>query len=241
MKLCVLDNDVLDPVVAPIYTSYGAMLVRLMREAGANWETEIFNTVQGQYPASFDAYDAVLLTGSQADSFSGEEWVVTLRGKVTQLLRDRKKLIGVCFGHQLVALCMGAKVGRAPQGWGMGRMTYQWHVPDFVQAHGRTEIALLASHQDQVLELPVGATLLASNQFCPVAAFAVDQHVLCVQPHPEFVEDYSAYLLDKRRQQIGEATYSLSRDSLALGHEGPQMARMMVAFVESKPPAAYSA
>lgn len=233
MRLCVLDNDVLDPEVAPTYTGYGAMLVRLLRQAGANWDMDVFTAVHGQYPASFDAYDAVLLTGSRADSFSEDAWVVTLRQKVEQLLQGQKKILGVCFGHQLIALCMGAKVGRAPQGWGTGRMTYQWHVPDFAQAQGRTEIALLASHQDQVLELPAGATLLASSAFCPVAAFAVGQHILCVQPHPEFVEDYSAYLLDKRRTQLGEAHYSASQKSLTLGHEGLEMARMMVAFVEN--------
>ena len=117
MKLCVLDNDVLDPAVEPTYTSYGAMFERLLRAAGADWSFDIFNTTQGQYPASFDAYAAVLLTGSQADSFSQEDWVLELRRCVEQLLNAKKKLIGVCFGHQLIALCLGARVGRASQGW----------------------------------------------------------------------------------------------------------------------------
>lgn len=233
MRICVLDNDVLDPAVAPTYTSYADMFVRLLRDAGADWSVDSFNTTQGQYPVSFDDYDAVLLTGSRADSFSQEAWVLELRRRVEQLLQARKKLVGVCFGHQLIALCLGAKVGRAPQGWGTGRMRYEWHAPHLPHAQGRTEIALLASHQDQVFELPEGATLLASSSFCPVAAFAVDQHVFCVQPHPEFVEDYSAYLLDKRRTSLGEAHHAASTHSLALGHDGLQVARMMVAFVEA--------
>ena len=232
MKLCVLDNDVLDPEVAPIYTGYGAMFVRLLKDAGADWSFDIFNTTQGQYPASFDDYDAVLLTGSRADAFSQEPWVLVLRQHVEQLLQAKKKLVGVCFGHQLIAMCLGANVGRAPQGWGTGRMRYQWHAPQMAQAEGRTEIALLASHQDQVFELPAGATLLASSAFCPVAAFAVGNDVFCVQPHPEFEEDYSAYLLNKRRVKLGETFYTDSINSLALGHDGLQMARMIVAFVE---------
>lgn len=239
MKLCVLDNDLLDAELVPAYTSYGAMFARLLRDAGAHdWSIDIFNTVQGQYPASFDAYDAVLLTGSRADSFSQDPWVLALRQRVAQLLQAKKKLVGVCFGHQLIALCLGAPVGRAPQGWGSGRMRYQWHgpglsaAPDPAPAHDPAEIALLASHQDQVLELPPGATLLASSAFCPVAAFAVEQHVFCVQAHPEFVEDYSAYLLNKRRAQLGEEHYRAGCDSLALGHDGLQVARMMVAFVK---------
>lgn len=231
MKLCILDNDFLDPAVAPTYVSYGAMFERLLRQAGAEGTFDIFNTVKGEYPVSFDPYDAVLLTGSKADSFSQEPWVLTLKDKVQTLLKSKKKLIGVCFGHQLIALCLGAKVGRAPQGWGAGRMTYQWLAPEL--APGRDEVALLASHQDQVFELPSGARLLATSDFCPVAAFGIDGQVLCVQAHPEFVEDYSGFLLNKRRAMFGEDRYQTFTRSLAKGHEGLAVARMMVAFINA--------
>jgi len=233
MKLCILENDWLDPAVEPIYTGYGTMSERLLRQAGATGEVDIFNTVKGEYPPSFDPYDAVLLTGSRTDSFSQEPWVLTLKGKVEELLKTKKKLIGICFGHQLIALCLGAKVGRAPQGWGAGRMQYEWTQPDLPQAEGRTEIALLASHQDQVFDLPSGARLLATSAFCPVAAFDVPGQVFCVQPHPEFVEDYSAYLLDKRRAAFGEEKYQAFSQSLDKGHDGSAMARMMVEFINS--------
>jgi GMP synthase-like glutamine amidotransferase len=177
----------------------------------------------------------VLLTGSKADAFSQQPWVLTLKDKVQALLAAKKKLVGVCFGHQLIGLCMGAKVGRAPQGWGAGRMSYQWLAPDLPQAQGREEVALLASHQDQVFDLPDGARLLATSDFCPVAAFGIDGQVFCVQPHPEFVEDYSAFLLDKRRAKLGEEQYQAFTKSLAKGHDGLVVARMMVAFINQEP------
>ncbi|MDO9312916.1 MAG: amidotransferase [Burkholderiaceae bacterium] len=229
MKLCILDNDFLDPAVEPTYVGYGAMFERLLRQTGAEGRFDIFNTVKGEYPASFDAYDAVLLTGSKADAFSQEPWVLTLKDQVQALLKAKKKLIGVCFGHQLIALCLGAKVGRAPQGWGAGRMTYQWLAPELAQ--GREAVALLASHQDQVFELPSGTQLLATSDFCPVAAFGIDGQVFCVQPHPEFVEDYSAFLLNKRRAMFGEEKYHEFTQSLAKGHDGLAVARMIVAFI----------
>lgn len=231
MKLCILDNDFLDPAVAPAYVGYGAMFERLLRQAGAEGSFDIFNTVNGEYPVSFEPYDAVLLTGSKADSFAQEPWVLALKDKVQVLLSTKKKLIGVCFGHQLIALCLGAKVGRAPQGWGAGRMTYQWLAPELAQ--GREEVALLASHQDQVFELPGGSRLLATSDFCPVAAFGIDQQVFCVQAHPEFVEDYSAFLLNKRRSMFGEERYQAFIQSLAKGHEGLAVARMIVAFINA--------
>jgi GMP synthase-like glutamine amidotransferase len=234
MKLCILENDYLDPAIEATYLGYGAMFERLLRDTGATGEFDIFNTVKGQYPASFDSYDAVLLTGSRADAFSQEPWVLVLRKHVEELLETKKKLVGVCFGHQLIALCMGAKVGRAPQGWGAGRMQYQWLAPELAQAQGREAIALLASHQDQVFDLPAGARLLATSEFCPVAAFAVEGHVFCVQPHPEFVEDYSAFLLDKRRTALGEEMYMSCTQSLAHGHDGGAVARMMMAFIQGQ-------
>lgn len=233
MKLCILDNDFLDPALAPTYVGYGAMFERLLRQAGAEGTFDIFNTVKGEYPASFEPYDAVLLTGSKADSFSQEPWVLALKDKVQALLLAKKKLIGVCFGHQLIALCLGAKVGRAPQGWGAGRMTYEWLAPELAHAQGREDVALLASHQDQVFELPGGTRLLATSAFCPVAAFGIDGQLFCVQAHPEFVEDYSAFLLNKRRSMFGEERYQAFIQSLAKGHDGLAVARMMVAFINA--------
>jgi GMP synthase-like glutamine amidotransferase len=237
MKLCILDNDILEGQLATDYTSFGAMFVRLFESVGAQWSMEVFNTQLGQYPASFDAYDAVLLTGSGADAFSDAPWVVELRRQVTLLLAARKKMVGVCFGHQLIALCMGAPVGRAPQGWGAGRMTYDWHRPDLPHSSDRRQIALLASHQDQVFALPAGAALVASSDFCPVAAFTVGQEVFCIQPHPEFDEAFSARLLAKRSELLGEDFYTSRLASLQHGHEGQHIARLVVDFLEGAPPA----
>ena len=69
---------------------------------------------------------------------------------------------------------------------------------------------------------------------CPVAAFSVGQHVFCVQPHPEFVEDYNAYLLGKRRELLGEDTYNTGLGSLALDHDGLVVAHVMRAFLEDE-------
>ena len=235
MKLCILDNDTLDGELAQRYTSFGAMFVRLFDDAGAHWTYDTFSTQRGEYPASFDDYDAVLLTGSAADSFSDEAWVVELRRRVTLLLLQRKKLIGVCFGHQLIGLCMGAPVARAPQGWAEGRMSYEWLRPDLPYCQDRKQISLLVSHQDQVLALPKGATLVASSDFCPVAAFTVGNEVFCVQAHPEFDVAFSQYLLDEQRARMGEAEYAAQSQGLLAGHEGADVARMVIAFVENSP------
>ena len=233
LKICILDNDNLDPAVVDPYVSYGAMTEKMFAAAGVPWKFERFNTTRGDYPASFDDYDAVLLTGSKADSFSDEPWVKTLRAHVTELLKQRKKLLGICFGHQLIAYCLGAQVGRAPGGWGMGRMDYEWvGATPLEREAGDTAVALLASHQDQVMTLPVGATLQARSAFCPIAAYSVDDRVFCIQPHPEFVEDYSAWILQKRPESVAADRREKVRADMALPHAGLDVARHMQAFIE---------
>jgi GMP synthase-like glutamine amidotransferase len=81
--------------------------------------------------------------------------------------------------------------------------------------------------------LPEGARLLASSDRCPIAAYAKGNEVLCIQPHPEFVEDYSAYLLNKRKKLLGDEHYASSMESLQYGHEGADFAKIMVEFVQS--------
>jgi GMP synthase-like glutamine amidotransferase len=231
MHICILDNDLIDPDGVPVWGSYAAMFEGLLRAAGYQGSIDVFSARQGHYPDSFDAYNAVLLTGSRADSFSDEPWVVDLRERVSALLAQGQRLIGVCFGHQLIAHCLGARVARAPQGWGVGRTVYDWHGPvEFADAQGT--LALLASHQDQVFELPPGATLLASNAHCPIAAYAIDQQVLCVQPHPEFDERYCEFLLDKRRAMFGESVYHDRISSLNQGHDGARFGAFMLRFIE---------
>lgn len=234
MKLCILDNDELDPPMVLPYGSYAAMFERLLRAAGWQGEVEVFQTRRGQLPDAQAGHDAVLLTGSRADAFSDDGWVCALRRHVEALLHQGTPLVGVCFGHQLIAHCLGARVQRAPQGWGSGRMVYDWHAPHLLPPDGdavRTQVALLASHQDQVLTLPHGATLLASSEHCPVAGYALGEQVLCLQPHPEFDARYSAYLLGKRREHMGESHYAERLQSLAQAHEGPLMGALMARFM----------
>ncbi len=235
MHLCILENDDLDPPLGQRYSRVAAMFEHLFAQAGYQGRVDTFSARHGQYPASFETYDAVLLTGSRADAFSDEPWVVALRERVTRLLQDQHKLLGVCFGHQLIAHCLGAPVQRAPQGWRVGRQTYDWlgDSEHLGLAPGEpARMALLASHQDQVLALPPGATLLATQPDCPVAAYALGDQVFCIQPHPEFTPEMSAFLLDKRRALLGEPLYERSMGSLSAPHDGLALARFMIRFVQ---------
>jgi GMP synthase-like glutamine amidotransferase len=69
------------------------------------------------YP-NLDDVDAILISGSKHDAFEDDEWILTLVEFVRKaLLHDRVKIVGICFGHQIVARAMGALVARGDQGW----------------------------------------------------------------------------------------------------------------------------
>jgi GMP synthase-like glutamine amidotransferase len=232
MNICILENDARDPRMAPHIERLGDLFVRLFRAAGAHdWRFDVFHAQGGEYPASFAGYDAVILTGSRADAFSSEPWIVELRARVARLLAERKKLLGICFGHQVLGFCLGAPVARAPQGWNMGRIRYDWHDPQFPVPHGTTSFELHTTHQDQVLALPPGARLLASTPNCPVAGFAVEDRVFSLQPHPEMDAIILGNLIHARREKLGEQKFADGIASLREDHDGVAMARLMMAFV----------
>ena len=91
---------------------------------------------------------------------------------------------------------------------------------------------LLVSHQDQVIELPKNATCLAFNDFCQNAAFIVDNHVLCFQAHPEFIESYAKALLDARKELLGNLIYSSAVKSLSNEQDGLIVAEWMINFIK---------
>ena len=97
------------------------------------------------------------------------------------------------------------------------------------------DLTLLISHQDQVTALPENATVIASSEFCPYAAYHINDQVLCFQGHPEFIHDYSRALLDLRQEHLGEQVYSSGIASLGQDHHGRTVAEWMMHFVSHKP------
>lgn len=231
LHICVLEADVIHPGLVERYKGYGEMFRQLLARQPLDVEVSVYNVMQGQYPQDDRRFDAYLISGSKADSFSSEPWVERLKTYVLKLYQRGEKLLGICFGHQLLALVLGGDVRRASKGWGVGVHRYrllekpQWMSPRL------DELSLLISHQDQVTRLPANATLIASSDFCPFAVYQVGDRVLCFQGHPEFVPEYSRALLDNRRQALGEEVYQQAVATLEQPHQGDIAAEWLMRFV----------
>lgn len=231
LRICILETDILRPELIDQYQGYGRMFEQLFAQQPIEAEFSIYNVVEGHYPPDDEQFDAYLVTGSKSDSFGGEPWIQTLKTYLLERYQRGDKLLGICFGHQLLALLLGGKTERAVQGWGVGVHSYRLEARPEWMTPPLDELQLLVSHQDQVTRLPENATLLASSEFCPVGAYHIGDQVLCFQGHPEFVHEYSRALLDLRQRHLGDELYQQGINSLERSHQGRAVAEWMMRFV----------
>jgi GMP synthase-like glutamine amidotransferase len=231
VQLCILETDELHPQLAEPYVSYGQMFANLFSNQPVPASTEVFNVCCDQYPSADCRFDAYLITGSKADAFSDEPWVVRLREYVRERFIAGDKLLGICFGHQLLAHSLGGHAGRSEKGWGLGVQKYQLHAQPAWMQPPLPGLQLQASHQDQVHKLPEGAQLLASNDFCNHAAYHIGDQLLCFQGHPEFPEGYARALLDLRRERLGDELHAAASATLHQEHHGRIVGEWMLRFV----------
>jgi GMP synthase-like glutamine amidotransferase len=122
---------------------------------------------------------------------------------ISQLINDiydaGLPILGVCFGHQLIAQALGGDVEKSQKGWGLGLHTYQIDNKSGYMGNLAEEITLNICHQDQVTNLPRGAVVYARSDFCEYAGFYIKDKVLTMQAHPEFLVDFTKDLLNARR------------------------------------------
>ncbi len=156
-------------------------LFRAMLAAGHDpknpFTLRTYSVVDGDFPTGPDAVDAWLITGSKHGVYENHSWIAPLETLIRAIADARRPLVGICFGHQIIAQALGGRVEKFAGGWTVGHQTY--HI-------GGADVTLHAWHQDQVLELPPGATRLGWSETCENAVAAYGDHILTLQPHPEF-------------------------------------------------------
>ena len=131
------------------------------------------------------------------------------------MLCSRNKTLGVCFGHQLLAVALGGIVERSEKGWGAGVMPANVvHKVPWMKNHLNDGYDILYSHQDQVTRLPIDATLIATSEFCPNNTYCIHDIVFSMQGHPEFTRDYAKSRYDTRVDKLGQKTYDDAINSL---------------------------
>ena len=134
---------------------------RIFEETDQEVSLEIYDVTQLIYPKSLDECDGYIITGSKLSVYDDERWIRVLEKFIVDLFLNKKLLLGVCFGHQLIAKALGGEVKKADIGWVLGVQSYEFKTNYPWLEHMNEDVQLIHSHQDQVMRLPEGATLVA--------------------------------------------------------------------------------
>lgn len=175
MRIGILQTGAAPDALAPTSGDYPDMFVRLLDGHGFGFTT--YRVLDGQFPAAVTDCDGWLITGSRHGAYEDHPWIPPLEDFIRAAFAAHVPVVGICFGHQIIAQAMGGRVEKYAGGWSVGPTDY-----DF----GGQTMTLNAWHQDQVTVKPEGATVIASNDFCANAALLYDDRALTVQAHPEF-------------------------------------------------------
>ena len=195
---------------------------------GETLDFESIDSMASAYPEP-GSCDAYVITGSRQSVYDGDPWIEGLAEFVGKALDAGGKVVGICFGHQLIAHFFGGEAGPAP-GWAVG-VHESRVVADAPWLDPKMDsFRLLSSHKDQVTRLPEGAELFATNEYCPIAGFTWGEGVMTLQGHPEFKKPYSRDLMNMRRDLLGEDTYRAGIASLEEDIDPVAAGRWMLNF-----------
>jgi GMP synthase-like glutamine amidotransferase len=187
MLIGILQTGQAPDALRPVHGDYPDLFERLLRDRGLSFRT--WRVLDGEFPQGPHDAEGWLITGSRFGAYEGHPWIAPLEALIRDIRAAGVPLVGICFGHQIVAQALGGRVEKHPGGWAVGRTEYDW---------GGERVALNAWHQDQVTALPEGARVLASSPACPFAALAYGDSILTVQAHPEFSQSFLADMIETR-------------------------------------------
>ncbi len=175
MKIGILQTGHSPQEMKHSHGNYDEMFYKLLEGQGFSFEN--FPVLDGIFPDSADQAEGWLITGSKFGVYEEHGWIPPLEDLIRQIHARGLPMVGVCFGHQIIAQALGGKVEKFAGGWAIGRTEYD--------IDGKA-LALNAWHQDQVVGLPEGARVLGGNAFCKNAVLAYGNTIWTIQPHPEF-------------------------------------------------------
>jgi GMP synthase-like glutamine amidotransferase len=211
---------------------YPDLYADLLRHHDINITT--YRCDEGHLPEKLSEQDGYICSPSRLSVYDDHEWL----RDVEQLLRDmvatETAYVGICFGHQLMAQALGATVAKAKVGWGIGAKNYEI-VEEAWFMDSTQDIVLAASHQDQVMQLPEGARLMAQSPYCPIGGMLIGERAWTLQAHPEFSPALADSLLATRLALFGEEVASAARETLKQSLQQERLAGWMTRFFHNEP------
>lgn len=214
--------------------SFPDMFARMIRAADPTATVDVVSIPNGDALPDPRKVEAILITGAAAGVYDELAWMAPLEDFVRKAYVNQTPMVGVCFGHQLIAQALGGVVRKSEKGWGIGRHVYQV-LPENGVIDGET-IAIPCSHQDQVIEAPSDALTILSSDFTPHAGLLyANGTTLTVQSHPEFDVEFAQVCCDLRDGKAPEDVVATARASLAEPMDSAKLGGAITRFLARRP------
>ena len=189
-NLCILQAGPINKDLIQDYPSYDKMFSLLFKDKVPLWNINVYNIYENIFPEQLNYYNAFIITGSAYGVYDDHDWIKNLFEVIKKIVHFKIPLLGICFGHQAIAKALGGHVIKYSKGWGIGIKEVTIIKQKSLLGNFK-KLNLIFFHQDQVVKLPKNAELIASNSFCTMSSFSIDNSVLTLQAHPEFSKDFS--------------------------------------------------
>lgn len=192
--------------VKKVYGGYLNVFMAAFGEEGEIWD--LYRVVEGEFPDinELETYDGFIVSGSPFDAYGNEDWILELCLLLQTLDAMQKKILGICFGHQVLCRALGGKVGRSPTGWDIGLREIKIDNEEYLSSQLNLEnfnheiplsLTIIECHQDEVWEVPIDAEVVAFSDKTRVEMFTIGNHILGTQGHPEYTKDILYNIIDR--------------------------------------------
>lgn len=231
MKLAIIETGHVDVELRRYFGSYAEMFETWLRSVEPDLEFVHCDPLSGQISQLHTHCDGYVLTGSSSSVLDSDPWIVALRGFARDAHSCGRKLVGVCFGHQLLAQALGGTVQRASGGWALGTMLSEVHRRKAWMTPERAHFRLLVAHRDQVVSLPPHAECLAGNEFCRYGVVQHSENAISLQGHPEHAWQYTAALIERTRDDLPSEVYEKAMQTVKMPADSDLIARWVLKFL----------
>ena len=191
MQIGILQTGQAPDILKDASGDYPDMFARLLADRGLTFRTYLVEEMA--FPADIHDCDGWLITGSRHGAYEDHPFIKPLEDFIRRAYAAKVPLVGICFGHQIIAQALGGKVERYDGGWSVGPTEYDFD--------GEV-LTMNAWHRDQVTALPEGAKRIGTNAFCENAALVYGDRAFTVQAHPEFADNFVDGLMQTRGKGV---------------------------------------
>ncbi|MBX2878489.1 MAG: type 1 glutamine amidotransferase [Granulosicoccus sp.] len=231
MHIAILVTNTDESAFAQQHPKDGEKFQALLSPLRPEWSFSVYQVKDHIFPDDVSRFDGLIITGSPASIHDKEPWIAELLNLLRNAHDRSIPMFGACFGHQALAVALGGKVEKNPQGWVFGRVETQLNQPwDSKQL----TLSLYGAHIEQVTELPADAVATGTTPGCRYASFSIGHSIWTTQYHPEMTHAFIEALVEEYASSLPPEIAAAARQSLNTGADRNTIATAIVTFFENQ-------